>query len=85
MNIEYINTFHEYLDHHYGLQIDLDYEEGKMIAKNQVVFSLADRIQKLKVSEAYDFALNIFNNFYELHPQQSYLNYSNYRDQTPEQ
>jgi len=68
MNIEYINTFYEYLDHHYGLQIDLDYERDKVIAKNQLIFSLANRIQTLKVSEAYDLALNIFNNFNELRP-----------------
>ena len=37
----------------------------KLFSKNQIVFILADRIQKLKVSEAYDFALNIFNNFTE--------------------
>ena len=33
------------------------------MAKNQLVFLLADRIQKLKVSEAYDFALNLLNNY----------------------
>lgn len=36
---------------------------AKQFSKNQIVFVLADRIQKLKVSEAYDFALNIYNDF----------------------